>query len=1058
MVRRKEEPQMELTLTRQSKTHVTVTCDGQPSHTFDLQTLLPNKESGLPQPLDDPVTYGKAIYQALFPPATPAARTLNQERQKIPARILLVTTNDDLDTVPWEYAYGPDGFLILESHFLRGLPVEQRIPPPTLDSGLHIVALPSGPLDKNNPALDIDGEWIRLKEIAENVPYAITLERTRPPTIEQTRTLLANQRQRIVHFMGHGGQHKDIGAFLCFEKDNGDLDPVTARQFVLRVRDTVFLVTLNACVSATPGPTLFSNLAAALVRQQIPHALGMRFGILDDDARAFSRTFYNDLARGSSVEEALLQARLTLANSPRPWAIGVPVLYTALAQPATGFTCTPGTSAINEHQPRIEASALPRAEGAFQGRIDELKALGTHLTGDSRPRIITIHGGGGQGKTALAREATERFAYAWPGGAWATSLENLPDRATFATDLARFLGIPTQEIADTAEVERRVLSLLIQHRVLLVLDNAETLIDAVERNDAGALHLVEFIKQLPSPSVSLLVTSRVQLEWNGEVSYELGGLSPQEGANLFRQSAPQRADEITPSLAQELSRKLEGHPLGLLLLGKAFNASAISLPAFLQECVTFLAQAENKYLGPEHRHRTLNACIEISVRYLDTNLRALLSGLWVFHAPFLAETVVAIFDPEHEGSEANLSRIYDCLHTLWQRGLLARDTATVRDGTIQFYHLLPTTRPYVEHYLRQAYERGKFLAQFGAAYSLLTEKLYKELNRSAVAVMIAQQTREDLEQGVAYITGVPQGNYLFHCGWILHRLGNPWRGLALLERALEIAQGQDKSLELQVLNNMAGVHQAVGKPQEALKIYEQALPIARKIGDRAGEATMLNNMALVYQTTGRPQEALALYEQALPIRREVGDRVGEAATLNNMALVYDVTGKPQEALKLYEQALPIRREVGDRAGEVTTLNNMAAAYRAIGKPQEALALYEQALPIMQEIGYRAGEAATLNNLARVYQTTCKPQEALALYKQALLIMREVGNWAGEATTLANLAALLYQHLQRQQEAITYMERANAILQQMGLPQDAAGHKIVDLQHTLQAMQKGEPLT
>ena len=253
-----------------------------------------------------------------------------------PERILLVTTDNDLDAVPWEYAYGPDGFLVLECHFVRGLPAEQRIAPPTLDAGLHIVAVPSNPLSHEVEPLNIDGEWMRLKEIIQQVPYALTLERTRPPTIEQVRTLVANQRQRVIHFMGHGGQH-EAGAVLCFEKDNGDLDLVTAKQFMLRVRGTVFLVTLNACVTATPGATSFSNLAAALVRQRIPYALGMRFSIPDDDARAFSRIFYSDLARGSSVEEALLQARLTLANSPRPWAVGVPVLYTSLTQPAAGF-------------------------------------------------------------------------------------------------------------------------------------------------------------------------------------------------------------------------------------------------------------------------------------------------------------------------------------------------------------------------------------------------------------------------------------------------------------------------------------------------------------------------------------------------------------------------------------------------------------------------------------------------------------------------------------------------------------------------------------------------
>src|SRR2546426_12249412 len=124
-----------------------------------------------------------------------------------------------------------------------------------MDDGLCIVAIPSNPLEQELPPLDIDAEWIRMKEIIHEVPSAINLERARPPAIDQVRRLVANQRNRVVHFMGHGGQH-ETGAILCFEKENGELHAVTAREFVMRVRGSVFLVTLNACVSATPGPTI----------------------------------------------------------------------------------------------------------------------------------------------------------------------------------------------------------------------------------------------------------------------------------------------------------------------------------------------------------------------------------------------------------------------------------------------------------------------------------------------------------------------------------------------------------------------------------------------------------------------------------------------------------------------------------------------------------------------------------------------------------------------------------------------------------------------------------
>ena len=566
MVWRQEALGMEITLTRQSGTQVQVTCDGQSSHSFDLQSLAPAEEGqpGLSQPLDDPVAYGKAAYQALFPAGTLAGRTL----ESTPERILLVTTDETIDAVPWEYAYSPDGFLVAEYPFVRGLPSEKRIAPPTLESGLHIVAIPSDPLDKRLNPLNIDGEWTRLQEIIRKVSHAVTLERAYPPTIEQVRSLVANQRHRVVHFMGHGGQDEQVGAFLCLEKEHGTLDPVTARQFVQRVRGSVFLVTLNACVSATPGPTPFSNLAAALARQKVPYALGMRVSIHDEDARNFSRQFYSELASGVPVEEALFQARLTLASSSRIWAIGVPVLYTALSAPAGGYGAIAGTPIVEEHKPPIEAIALPRAEGGFQGRIDELAQLGSALSGDERPPVITIHGSGGQGKTALAREAVERFAFAWPGGVWATSFVNLPPREVLVTNLARFLGIAVQEVTAQDELERQVLLRLSQGqpRTLIVLDNVETLIEAVKTNDIAATNLAQFIREyLTRPPVSLLVTSRDLLGWQGEHYFDLGGLIPDEGAKLFQQSAPQRSNEIEPARAEELSRKVRGHPLSLRL-------------------------------------------------------------------------------------------------------------------------------------------------------------------------------------------------------------------------------------------------------------------------------------------------------------------------------------------------------------------------------------------------------------------------------------------------------------------------------------------------------------
>ena len=166
-----------------------------------------------------------------------------------------------------------------------------------------------------------------------------------------------------------------------------------------------------------------------------------------------------------------------------------------------------------------------------------------------------------------------------------------------------------------------------------------------------------------------------------------------------------------------------------------------------------------------------------------------------------------------------------------------REEGTLREGSVQFYRVLPTIRPYIEKYLAQVDESEELLARFGEAYAKLVRYLYRELDRGGVAAFIAFQSREDLERGVSCVTGVARGYYLLYWGWVLQRLGDTRRGLKLTEQALEIGQGQDRQLELQALNNMAGVYQATGQPQRALELYEQALPLMREVGDRAGEAT-----------------------------------------------------------------------------------------------------------------------------------------------------------------------------------------------------------------------------
>ncbi|PZV19980.1 MAG: hypothetical protein DCF18_14920 [Cyanobium sp.] len=65
------------------------------------------------------------------------------------------------------------------------------------------------------------------------------------------------------------------------------------------------------------------------------------------------------------------------------------------------------------------------------------------------------------------------------------------------------------------------------------------------------------------------------------------------------------------------------------------------------------------------------------------------------------------------------------------------------------------------------------------------------------------------------------------------------------------------------------VYRSLGKPEEALKIYKQALEILREVKDRSGEAVTLSNLALLQRDQQQPKPAIENLEKGLAIQLEM---------------------------------------------------------------------------------------------------------------------------------------------------------------------------------------------
>jgi CHAT domain-containing protein len=247
----------------------------------------------------------------------------------------------------------------------------------------------------------------------------------------------------------------------------------------------------------------------------------------------------------------------------------------------------------------------------------------------------------------------------------------------------------------------------------------------------------------------------------------------------------------------------------------------------------------------------------------------------------------------------------------------------------------------------------------------------------------------------------------------------------------------EKAGEAVTLNYIGFIYSALGDKQKALDYYNQSLPLARAVGYKAEEARILNNIGLVYDDLGEKQKALEFYNQSLPLSRATGDKAGEAATLNNIGLVYDDLGQKQKALEFYNQSLPLSRATGDKAGEARTLNNIGNVYYALGEQQKALEFYNQSLPLRRATGDKAGEAVTLTSIGTVYSALGEQQKALEFYNQSLPLSRATGDKTQEARTLTSIGRA-YDALGEKQKALEFYNQSLPLRRATG---DKAGEAV-----------------
>jgi tetratricopeptide (TPR) repeat protein len=243
-----------------------------------------------------------------------------------------------LQQLPWELLCRPEteDFLCLsrrtpvvrslEAHRERRLAIARP-------RRLRILAVAASPTDCSS--LGVERERKNLEAAWRGQEKTVEIVFLERGGVEDLREALLAAPFHILHFMGHGGfDGESSEGALLFERRDGTGQLLDGRRLAQLLHDfeSLRLVVLNACHTAeavgTRGPNPFAGAASSLVMGGVPAVVAMTGPVSDLAAVEFSRTFYQRLAEGDSIEAAVTEGRLAIQRSePQDGAWATPALF-----------------------------------------------------------------------------------------------------------------------------------------------------------------------------------------------------------------------------------------------------------------------------------------------------------------------------------------------------------------------------------------------------------------------------------------------------------------------------------------------------------------------------------------------------------------------------------------------------------------------------------------------------------------------------------------------------------------------------------------------------------
>ena len=589
---------------------------------------------------------------------------------------------------------------------------------------------------------------------------------------------------------------------------------------------------------------------------------------------------------------------------------------------------------------------LPVPATSFLGRDHELAEIAGLLQDGAR--LVTLTGPGGTGKTRLAIHAAAEASDSFPDGIWWVPLASLSDARLVTSAIAQALSVKEEP---GKELEESLAARLGGKRALLVLDNAEHLMPDV------ASRIAE-LRDVSGPT--LVVTSRERLQLQGEHVYSVPPLAGDEGVELFLSRARAIDSDVSASESVgELCSRLDNLPLALEL------AAARSVVFSPEQLVERLSQRLDLLKGgrdADPRQQTLRATIEWSYDLLEPEEQRLFRALSVFASSCTFEAAEAVCDADP-----------DTLQSLLDKSLVRR-----RQDERPRYWMLETIRELAAEQLAAEGEDGPLRRRHAEHYLVvaLSAGLAPDVEGQMRHDLVIPE-RDNMRAALAWACE----NAEWDLGLELFvALENYWatnaahEGLEWAQMLLSSAPADSSRPRFRALRVQGGMENILGHRELSRQHFEQALAMARELGDELGVGILLHRLATTAVYGGDMERVQVLAEESLAAFRSVGGFAkGEAQALTSLAEVRQANGDLEGALELLEEGRRLATTSGFRWWQAGTSARIAALLLDLGRLDDARVNAERALALSSSMRDRSAIVYELGLLAEIHATDRRVQ-------------------------------------------------------------------------------------